>query len=195
MSTETIKLNPELKAYIGGFISLLVMGFFILWYGYSLVPNVILWGTLSIVGTIGLVYGQKKYLERITYTITDTKIMYDRDMFGTEHKEFNIDKIQTSDLKQSFFQKLLGDFGTVRISTAGSEGSDITIRGVGEIHEVVKIINRKQNDKYENDKSSQTESTTINAIEEAKQLRETSNTFKNLLLQSDMNTQGDNYDE
>lgn len=82
-----------------------------------------------------------KELERrsTTYTITDKRVIKEVGILGKSTSSTIYQKITDVSSSQSFIQRMLG-IGTVYINTAGGEGPEIIMRGIGDMPGVKKTI-------------------------------------------------------
>jgi uncharacterized membrane protein YdbT with pleckstrin-like domain len=185
------EFHPELRGYVGALVVILVIGLSAVGYGlYSGSFSII---ALASIATAGVLYGQKLYLERTTYTLTDNKLVYDREIFGTQHQELSYDKIQTTDVRQSFLNKIMGEYGTIQVSTAGSGGTDLRMWGIKNAVEVHSELVRRRNSQMESNYATDSEVVEgeLSALEEAQKLRGSSSDLYDVISAA-ANSGGDN---
>ena len=91
-----------------------------------------------IIGVVLIIYTE---LDRrsITYMITDKRIMKERGIFGKTNSSTIYTKITDIHSSQSAIQSMLG-IGDISINTAGGEGPEINIRGIGDMPSIKKEI-------------------------------------------------------
>lgn len=121
---EPIGLKPRFKGYIGTlFISgvlgivALISGIGLSFYSFDIGLG------LAGIGIVLLLYSSLTpiYLRKTSYEITDKAVIKDRETLLSEnHEKIPLDKIENTTLKRGFIQKMLGSYGTISISTAGS---------------------------------------------------------------------------
>jgi len=192
MANENIKLQPEIKGSLSTLSSTLLVsgGFFV----YFLLQGSILLSLLGVIVPTVIIFAYSKYLKQTTYTITDEKVEYDREIFGHTNQEIPIKRIQNTRLKRSFLQKKMGGYGTIYISTAGSRGSDLTLRSIGNSKNIHRKISELDNALYDDDYSSEETPSNTEALDvstEATKLREASEKFRKVITDSRNTTTGD----
>lgn len=119
----------------------------VIWEGkphrYSLVPAFVIGIPLSVV-LIGLVIIGWAWVDRenTSYVVTTEAVYKKRGALSRDVKRIAYEKIQNT----SFKQGVLGthfDYGTVEISTAGSEGAEMRFRAVTDPRGVQERLNRR----------------------------------------------------
>lgn len=119
----------------------------VIWEGkphvYSLAPAIIVGIPLSVV-LIGLVIMAWAWVarENTTYVITTEAVYRKRGSISRDVKRVDFAKIQNT----SFRQGILGthfDYGTVDVSTAGSEGAEVRFRAVPDPRAVQRQLNNR----------------------------------------------------
>ena len=110
---------------------------------YSLIPVVLIGIPLSIVLIgIGLIAYAWVARENTTYVITNRAVYKKRGAVSREVKRVSIEKIQNTSLKQGAAGTYF-DYGNVEISTAGSEGAEVTFESVAAPRSVQQRLNRQ----------------------------------------------------
>lgn len=79
---------------------------------------------------IGYPVYQYVSLKSTEYTITDDKVISDEDFGGEKHEEVGFDNIQNTSVKLPFFYQVVGNYGNISISTAGSNLDALTLKAV-----------------------------------------------------------------
>lgn len=189
MPEDSIEFSPELKGSLSAIISAVVFGGFFLVYG--LIQGSIGMSLFGVVGTFIMVFGYMLYLDRTTYTIKEDKVLYDKEIFGHKHQEIPMNRIQNTSLRQSALQQRMGGYGNVRISTAGSGGSDLTLRSIDHASEVHGKISELSNATSDGQSRANTDDGELNALEEAQKLRETSSQLKEAIRTRANQNRGD----
>lgn len=108
---------------------------------YSLIPAFIVGIPLSVF-VIGLIIIGWAWVDRknTTYVITNRAVYRKRGAISRDVKRVSFEKIQNTSLKQGVFGTHF-DYGNVEISTAGSEGAEVTFRAVPEPRSVQQRVN------------------------------------------------------
>lgn len=192
MPEDNLELQPQIKGSITSVVVILVIGAAFLLYG--IIQGNVAMSLFGIGGATFLIVSNMLYFKRTTYTITKDKIIYDKEILGHKHQEIPVNRIQNTSLRQSALQQWMGGYGTIQISTAGSSGNDLRLWSIENADEVHSKISELTN-AYSTDDSSSTDSEdsteeVLDALEEAKKLRETSEKFKQIVHKRA--TQGDN---
>lgn len=109
---------------------------------YSLIPAFIIGIPLAII-VIGIVIIAWAWVDRenTTYVITNRAVYRKRGAISRDVKRVSFEKIQNTSLKQGIFGTHF-DYGNVEISTAGSEGAEVTFRAVLEPRSVQQRMNK-----------------------------------------------------
>lgn len=119
----------------------------VLWEGqphiYSLIPAFIIGIPLAVI-LIGILIIAWAWVDRenTTYVITDRAVYRKRGALSRSVKRVAFEKIQNTSLKQGVFGTYF-DYGNVEISTAGSEGAEVTFRAVIEPRSVQQRVNQR----------------------------------------------------
>lgn len=119
----------------------------VLWEGrphiYSLIPAFIIGMLLAIV-LVGIAIIAWAWVDRenTTYVITNRAVYRKRGTISRDVKRVSFEKIQNTSLKQGIFGTHF-DYGNVEISTAGSEGAEVTFRAVLEPRAVQRRVNNQ----------------------------------------------------
>jgi membrane protein YdbS with pleckstrin-like domain len=111
------------------------------------VISAIVWGIVFIpVFGIGLliIVGSVLSVRNTDYVATSESLYVKKGVLSTSIESVGLDKIQNTEFRQSFLGKQFG-YGTVDISTAGSEGAEISFSSVGDAREVRELISRLSN--------------------------------------------------
>lgn len=110
---------------------------------YSLIPAFIIGIPLAII-VIGLVIIGWAWVDRenTAYVITNRAVYRKRGALSRDVKRVSFEKIQNTSLKQGIFGTYF-DYGNVEISTAGSEGAEVTLRAVLEPRSVQQRVNAR----------------------------------------------------
>ena len=122
----------------------------VMWEGephvHSLLPAFIVGAVLSII-LIGLAIIAWAWVDRenTTYLITNKAVYKKRGAISRQVKRVSVEKIQNTNLSQGVFGTYF-DYGTVEISTAGSEGAEMRFRGVPDPRAVQEQLNRQLRD-------------------------------------------------
>ena len=117
----------------------------VLWKGkphrYSLIPAFLIGIPLAIL-VIGLLIIAWAWIDRenTTYVITNKAVYRKRGAISRDVKRVSFEKIQNTSLKQGIFGTYF-EYGNVEISTAGSEGAEVTFRAVAEPRSVQQQVN------------------------------------------------------
>lgn len=141
------KIKPNLRALSGLGITVIVVG--IVSVAIFLLFE---WSGLLILTVLISLYFLYRYLSlrRTEYILTDDKVISNVDFGGETHEEVGFDKIQNTQVKIPFLYQLYGNYGTVSISTAGSNLSAITLSAIENPNSVHKqIVNRINEDRSE----------------------------------------------
>lgn len=170
MSQE--KLKPNIDAVSGVLVISSVLG------AVGAITSLLLFppGVLLSLAVLGYPLYMYVRFNRTDYIITDDKVISNVDLGGEKHKEVGFNKIQNTSVKMPFFYQIVGDYGNISISTAGSNFNALTLRAVEdpkEVHE--RIVNRI--DVVESPESDQTEEYD-SSNEEYKRLRQVSERLK-----------------
>ena len=127
---ETIKAIGKLHwiIFIRAFV-LLVAGIVLLIYGSSLATQLgfalrmVGWAVLALALLAAL---QAWFMQAITeLAITDRRVIYKRGFLSRRTIEMNMAKVETVDVQQSIFGRLLG-FGTIRVRGTGQGIENLT---------------------------------------------------------------------
>lgn len=139
-----------------------------------------------LIGVVIVVYivAMPFYLKRTKYIIDDTKIIKNRNFGGEVHEEVRFDKIQNTEIKKPFFYKLLGEYGIISISTAGSDMSALKLKSIDNAKEIHRVISNRAENSYEDtsDVVEGEEQDPNNLYVEYKKLRKTTDDFKKQVI-------------
>jgi len=85
-----------------------------------------------LIGILILVATPVSYLtiENTDFVVTSKSLYVKKGVLSTNIETVDLDRIQNTEYSQSFWGKQLG-YGNIEISTAGSSGTDITFRAIG----------------------------------------------------------------
>jgi uncharacterized membrane protein YdbT with pleckstrin-like domain len=88
--------------------------------GASQVPPLIMAGFLLVL--IAAVLGLSAWWRRLTteIVVTDLRVIWKRNWLAVKTREINLSKIETVDIRQSIFDRLIGAGSVVMIGTGGS---------------------------------------------------------------------------
>lgn len=168
------KLKPNIVALSGFAVALSVIG--VIGVIISLLLDAPRGAVVSLV-VLGLPLYQYVRFKRTEYIITDENVVSNVNLGGEKHKEVGFSKIQNTSVKIPFSYQIVGNYGNISISTAGSEFNALTLRAVKDpkkVHD--KIV--KKIDSVESSESDETEDYS-SSYEEYKELREASERLKN----------------
>ena len=96
-------------------------------------------GTIAAFGVIATISNFLEWLSR-EYLITTDDVYKKRGIFSRAVRNVPIDDVQKTDLQQSWFGRMRS-YGTVRIGTAATGGSEITLQNVRNPDELADMIN------------------------------------------------------
>jgi len=167
------KLKPNIVALSGVAVALSVIG--VIGVIVSLLPDA---PRGAVVSLAGLAYPLYQYVRfrRTEYMITDENVVSNVNLGGEKHKEVGFSKIQNTSVKIPFYYQLIGNYGNVSISTAGSDFNALTLQAVKHPKKVHDMI-VKRIDSVESSNSGQTEEHS-SSYEEYRKLREASEQLK-----------------
>lgn len=117
------------------------------------------------------------------YNITDEKVTMNRNLGGETHKEVQFDKIQNTKITEPFIYKLVGRYGNLYISTAGSNLAAIKLSSIENPKETNREIVDRFNDGVNIDDNSES-SSDLSYIEYQK-LREASEKLRDKIIGGD----------
>lgn len=83
---------------------------------------------LVLVGALLVLAGYLR-LRSVQYVITDEEVYVKRGMLSRQVTNVRLDRVQNTGFEQSILQRLLS-YGTVRVDTAGSGGTEVVLRSV-----------------------------------------------------------------
>lgn len=172
MSQE--KLKPNIIALSGVAVVLSIVGVI------GVIISLLLDAPRGAVGSLaGLAYPLYQYVRfrRTEYMVTDENVVSNVNLGGEKHKEVGFGKIQNTSVKIPFHYQLVGNYGNISISTAGSEFNALTLQAVEDPKKVHDRI-VKRIDSVESSESDQTEGYS-SSYEEYRKLREASERVKN----------------
>ena len=137
-----------------------------------------------------LIFPFYKYatLKRTEYAVTDEKVTVNVDFGGEKHEEAGFNKIQNTSVRRPFFYQLVGEYGNINISTAGSNANALEFEAVEnpkDIHQ--EIVKQIDDDKKGTSRSNPQSSDMDNSYEEYRKLREASEKLKDQI-------KGDNHE-
>lgn len=139
-----------------------------------------------LIGVTILVYmtAMPFYLKRTKYIINDSKIIKNRDFGGEVHEEVRFDKIQNTKIKRPFFYKLLGKYGTISISTAGSNMDALKLKSIDNAEEIHRVISNRAENSYGDTKNvvNEDEQDSNDLYAEYKKLRKTTDDLKKQMV-------------
>lgn len=149
------------------------------------VPDIAVWGIAvgwALLQAIGPV---KAYLRttNIDYVLTDRNIYKKSGVWSENVTRIGVDKIQNTQLQKDFFGNLF-DYGTIRISTAGASGVELSIEDLDNPDELrselrSRIAQASERDQRERGAGSEIDPETIQAlVDEATKMRETAETIE-----------------
>lgn len=148
----------------------------VLWEGkphrYSLIPAFVI-GVIFAIILIGLIILAWAWVDwkNTTYVITNRGVYRKRGALSREVKRVSFEKIQNTSLKQGVIGTQF-DYGNVEISTAGSEGAEVTFRAVPEPRSIQQRVNTRLERKQSEDPadtsnaSATTDDRTVELLEE-----------------------------
>lgn len=105
------------------------------------------------------------------YVVTNQSLYAKRGVLSTTIKSLELDRIQNTSFDQSFVEKLLG-YGTVGVSTAGSDGTEMSFEAIGDAEEVRDLV-RELSKRYTGATTDEAGATASPSSELAEELRRT----------------------
>ena len=155
------KLEPNIVALSGVAVVLSAIG--VIGAVVSLLFNFIQGAVMSM-AVLGYPLYQYIRFKRTEYIISDKNVVSNVNLGGEEHKEVGFSKIQNTSVKIPFVYQLVGNYGNISVSTAGSNLNALTLRAVQDpkrVHDnIVKRIDSvesSESDDIEDYSSSYTE--------------------------------------
>lgn len=173
-NVNSIKLNPKIQGSIVGITIGVILSLFLAIVAIYAELYQLLLPCFAFLVFIAI---YPIYLKKTEYIIEDDKIIKNRDIFGEVHEEVRFDKIQNTQIRRGFAQKLMGDYGTVSVSTAGSNMSALKLSSIKDSKKVHKMISDRTDSSYSdtnNNNTVENDNVTKNELfEEYKKLRQT----------------------
>jgi uncharacterized membrane protein YdbT with pleckstrin-like domain len=181
---NTVKLSPNIE---GAKILIIIAGLII----FLTIITAILLDLIDFLPVIFLVsvgfIPMYFIIKRTEYIIKDDRIIMNRDIFGEKHQEIPFNKIQNTTVKKSITEKMAGNYGSVSISTAGSDINALKLFLIENPDEIHKLIVKRTDKCYEktpdNSKEFADKNETEDELEaEYEKLRKTSEDLKRQII-------------
>jgi len=185
------KYKPTIEGVAGAYVLLYVGA--IVFALYMLTSNVATAVSSLVVLTGGITGYIFFFVRRTEYSIGTEKVWRESTGLTHEKAEVPIAKIQNTEVNQTVFHKYLSDgenkYGTVHISSAGSSGTDVSLTGVRNVHNIEETIIEEMQASNSQDSTDESEHATDTSlvVQEARKLRQTAEEINHTVLTGDTN--------
>lgn len=119
------------------FAGILLFPFWIIFNSYSFLP---LLGIFSIISGIGVLFSVYIYLKYTRYVITDSALYRQTGWLSDNVKRVPVDNLQSIEYRQSILERIL-NFGSIEVSTAGTDGVELFFDSVTSPKKVHRRVN------------------------------------------------------